>query len=308
MPIDPLPTPPSTGDPEIFDSRADAFLGALPDFQSQANALESNVETLEGNATTAAQSASDDADATAADRVQTGEDRGATAADRVQTGNDRDAVDAKYTEFDARWLGSKSADPTTDNEGEPLIDGAAYFNTESDPPQIRQYDLATDTWVVPAFPSKASESQAETGTDDTAYMTALKSKQANDFQIPEQTQTVWNTGTDTTESRISSEKLDAKIKTLAIGEGQSRQDVTASRSQNTTYTNSTGRAIIVRVESTDTDVRTEIQWTIDGQNYPGTECNFDFNARLVDEVLIMAGETYEVNIDGAGLSSWWEIR
>ena len=33
----PLPTPPSTTDPGNFDTRADAFLGALPTFQSQTN-------------------------------------------------------------------------------------------------------------------------------------------------------------------------------------------------------------------------------------------------------------------------------
>ena len=53
-PIDALPTPPSTSDPTNFDSRADAFLGALPDFRSEANALATNVF---GNATDAAASA-----------------------------------------------------------------------------------------------------------------------------------------------------------------------------------------------------------------------------------------------------------
>ncbi|WP_273152865.1 hypothetical protein [Methylophaga thiooxydans] len=62
---------------------------------------------------------------------------------------------------------------------------------------------------------------------------------------PIQDQSTWNTGTDTTESIISPDKLDAKIKTLAIGEGQTWQDLTASRSGGVTYTNSTGRTIVV---------------------------------------------------------------
>jgi hypothetical protein len=53
-PIDALPTPPSTSDPANFDSRADAFLGALPDFGTEANALATNVFD---NATDAATSA-----------------------------------------------------------------------------------------------------------------------------------------------------------------------------------------------------------------------------------------------------------
>jgi len=42
-PATPLPTPvPSTSDPANFDTRADAFLGALPDFQTETDALAEN--------------------------------------------------------------------------------------------------------------------------------------------------------------------------------------------------------------------------------------------------------------------------
>jgi hypothetical protein len=39
MAITPLPTPPSRDDPTNFAARGDAFLGALPDFATEANAL-----------------------------------------------------------------------------------------------------------------------------------------------------------------------------------------------------------------------------------------------------------------------------
>lgn len=52
--ITPLPTPPSTTSPGNFDTRADAFLGALPTFQTEENALASNIFN---NATDAANSA-----------------------------------------------------------------------------------------------------------------------------------------------------------------------------------------------------------------------------------------------------------
>jgi hypothetical protein len=38
-----LPTPPSTASPSNFDTRADAFLGALPTFQTETDALAANV-------------------------------------------------------------------------------------------------------------------------------------------------------------------------------------------------------------------------------------------------------------------------
>lgn len=57
-----LPTPPSTNDPSNFNTRADAFLGQMPTFATEANALAAEV---------------------AANAIQ-------VAADRVQTGLDRD--------------------------------------------------------------------------------------------------------------------------------------------------------------------------------------------------------------------------
>ena len=85
-----------------------------------------------------------------ADKVQTGLDRIATAADvvsaeadKVQTGLDRTAsatsatnaatsatnAAASYDQFDDRYLGTKSADPTTDNDGDALVAGAIYFSS-----------------------------------------------------------------------------------------------------------------------------------------------------------------------------------
>jgi hypothetical protein len=39
------------------------------------------------------------------------------------------AAAAKYTDFDNRYLGPKSTNPTTDNNGGALGNGALYFNT-----------------------------------------------------------------------------------------------------------------------------------------------------------------------------------
>jgi len=59
-----LPTPPSTASPSNFDTRGDAFLGALPTFQTETDAVAANVYA---NAIDAAASAGDATDqATAA--------------------------------------------------------------------------------------------------------------------------------------------------------------------------------------------------------------------------------------------------
>jgi len=57
MAITALPTPPSRQDPANFSDRADAFLGALPTFTTEANALAADVNADEISANAAAVSA-----------------------------------------------------------------------------------------------------------------------------------------------------------------------------------------------------------------------------------------------------------
>jgi hypothetical protein len=104
--------------------------------------------------------------ATAADRVQTGLDVIQTGADRVQTGLDviqtgsdklaaqaaeaaalisANNAAASFDSFNERYLGAKSSDPTLDNDGNALIDGALYFDTVNN--VLKVYDLGTTTWL-----------------------------------------------------------------------------------------------------------------------------------------------------------------
>lgn len=66
MAITPLPTPPSRSDPANFAVRADAFLGALPLFQSEANSLQADVNAKQVTATNAANAATAAANAATA--------------------------------------------------------------------------------------------------------------------------------------------------------------------------------------------------------------------------------------------------
>ena len=54
------------------------------------------------------------------------------------------AVETIYDTFDDRFLGTKTVDPTLDNDGNALIDGAMYFNTSSN--TMKVYDVGTTTW------------------------------------------------------------------------------------------------------------------------------------------------------------------
>lgn len=72
----------------------------------------------------------------------------ASAAQTARTGAEA-ALDA----FDDRYLGAKASDPTTDNDGNPLIDGALYWNTATK--RMRIYSLATTSWGP--FPATAAD-------------------------------------------------------------------------------------------------------------------------------------------------------
>lgn len=60
MAITALPTPPSRSDPATFAARGDAFLGALPTFVTEANALQTDVNAKQAAAAVSANAAQAD--------------------------------------------------------------------------------------------------------------------------------------------------------------------------------------------------------------------------------------------------------
>ena len=92
-------------------------------------------ETNAGNSATTANTHKNDAQTakTAAETAQTAAETAKTAAET--------ALDS----FDDRYLGAKNSNPTLDNDGNALLDGALYFNTTSN--IMRVYDLGNTTWL-----------------------------------------------------------------------------------------------------------------------------------------------------------------
>ena len=56
----------------------------------------------------------------------------AVAGSATAAANSAAAAEAAYDSFDDRYLGSKSTPPTLDNDGNPLIEGALYWNSVTD--------------------------------------------------------------------------------------------------------------------------------------------------------------------------------
>jgi hypothetical protein len=102
-------------DTDHFDLLVDAVSAAASEVAAAASAA-------------AAQLSADDA---AADLVLTNADVLLTAADVISSAASAAAAAASADAFDDVYLGSKSSDPTTDNDGDPLAAGMLYYNTVS---------------------------------------------------------------------------------------------------------------------------------------------------------------------------------
>ena len=115
---------------------------------SSASAAATSATTAGNSATAAATSESNAAGsaslastkATQADTAKTAAETAKTAAETAQT-----AAETALDSFDDRYLGAKSSNPTVDNDGNALLDGALYFNTTSN--IMRVYDLGNTTWL-----------------------------------------------------------------------------------------------------------------------------------------------------------------
>ena len=121
---------------------------------AQDAATKAYTDSILGSATSAADSAA--AAATSASNAATSASNAAssaTTASNAVTSAELAATNAaaSYDSFDDRYLGAKASDPTLDNDGDALVEGALYFNTTSD--AMKVYDGASWVNVAPVATS-----------------------------------------------------------------------------------------------------------------------------------------------------------
>jgi hypothetical protein len=102
---------------------AAASAAAAATSESNASTSESNASTSETNAASSASAASTSASNAASSEA---------------------AAAAIFDNFDDSYLGAKASNPSVDNDGDPLEDGALYFDTTNN--VMKVYDLGTTTW------------------------------------------------------------------------------------------------------------------------------------------------------------------
>jgi hypothetical protein len=144
----------------IFSPTGDIALSSTA-FEDQAAAAAASAAAAAGSATAAATSATNaQASAVVAGQqatiagLQAQSALDSAAAAFTSSGNAATSAGAAATSattaanlldnFDDRYLGPKASNPTLDNDGNPLLNGALYFNTTL--PQMLVYNTATSTW------------------------------------------------------------------------------------------------------------------------------------------------------------------
>jgi len=144
--VEPLTTNTDSAKWDLLVDAASATTSANASAASAAAALvsENNSATSESNASASEASAlshKNDAETakTAAELAETNAETAQTAAEAAQS-----AAEATFDLFDDTYLGAKASNPTLDNDGNALQDGALYFDTTND--VMKVYNLANTTW------------------------------------------------------------------------------------------------------------------------------------------------------------------
>ena len=90
-----------------------------------------------------------------------------------------------------------------------------------------------------------------------------------------------------------------------IGVNQTWTDVTSSRANNTTYTNSTGKPILISFQPTGSGSSGIYQ--ADGNTIGGWSNNGN-NSQFTMSFIVPNGQTYKVILSAGSIGTWWELR
>ena len=115
--------------------------------------------TSASNAASSASSASSSASSASSSASTATTQASNASASATSAANAQAAAEAALDAFDDKYLGSKSSDPTLDNDGNALVDGALYFNTVDN--IMKVYDLGTTTWKQ-LTPTAAQQTNIDT--------------------------------------------------------------------------------------------------------------------------------------------------
>ncbi|AZY48861.1 phage tail protein [Bordetella avium] len=297
MEIKELPQPPSRSDPESFPERADAFLAALPEFAAQLNALAQRVGadkevTSRGSASAASSEQAATAQALAAQQANAAAQTSANLAEQsagyVQRAQSQ--IQAMLTQSTATLEQLQGVAQEGEQKWQQILDVARNASAAVSPGTYTKLTVDAKGWVIKgesltdadlpnvtqgkviglskALDSKASSIHTHEIAQVDGLQSALNGKAATHHTHD------WSQITGTPNS---------------LGVGQTWQSV--GRAANTTYTNTTGKPIMVHVQSSGDGSVTVASITINGQ----TLTSQSYNGRTASiSAIVPNGMAYQV--------------
>lgn len=244
MSITALPQPPTRSDPVNFNSRADTFLSALPTFATEANELQADVNAKQtAAALSASNAAASELAANAAANV-TAWVSGTTYA----VGNVRYSP-ITFLSYRRKTAGAGTTDPSADSTNWQLINGTGNVDLNSTQTLTNKTFGTGCTWDGNVIPI------AEGGTGQTTAANAFNALKQNAtetttgvVELATTTEAANGTASDVV---VTPAGLNSHRNSNVLGWNQTWQDVKASRSDNVSYQNTTGKPIMVAVTQDD---------------------------------------------------------
>ena len=140
----------------------------------------SNSATAAANSATAAATSETNA-ANSANSATSSASTATTKASEASTSatnaeNAKNAAEAALDTFDDKFLGSKASDPTVDNDGNALTDGALYFNTTIN--VMKVYDLGNTQWKQ-LTPTTSQQANIDTVAGISSNVTTVANNDSN---------------------------------------------------------------------------------------------------------------------------------
>ena len=294
MTIPALPGAPAPTDtPAEFNSKAFAFLAALDPWGDAADALAVQMTADAASADTDAATATTQAGIATTKAGEALSSANAAAASAVTAGNAATSAAASYDAFDDRYLGSKTSDPSLDNDGNALLTGALYWNSSAS--EIRVYNGSN--WVVAYLPASgyATLAGTETLTNKTI---AFGSNTLTDVASTNTAQTFTGTktfsGTSSTQAIVLNDAAEVTTVSATAATGTINYDITT---QSVLYYTSNASA----------------NWTVNFRGSSGTSLNtlMSTGQSMTVAFLVTQGSTAYYNsavqVDGttSGVTTRW---
>jgi hypothetical protein len=150
------------------EANAAASETAAATSETNAAASEAAAATSETNAAISETNANNSATAAATSQANAATSAAGAASSETNAAASASAAAASYDSFDDRYLGAKSSEPSTDNDGDPLITGALYFNSTNN----TMYIYTGSAWSAAVFDTAGAMFGANNLSDVDSAVTA----------------------------------------------------------------------------------------------------------------------------------------